>query len=164
MEQIIINYNTDCYSVVDSFVSSICDEYHIYNYYASIQIAVISAVENAFTCANNNDHDKSVILSCRRCNKGIRFSVINTHCNIDIDSSLGRIGSNENNHNLFLLKTLTDFMEFRQNGHELVLDFYVRGISTSVAQHRAKLISSFEDIRKSVLVDNVSSKCEFPII
>ncbi|MDY5968950.1 MAG: ATP-binding protein [Bacteroidales bacterium] len=143
METIKIQSDISQMRVVEDFVSNVCDERNVHNYFATIDTSVLQAVENAILHGNGGDGSKCVIVSCGSCKGGLFFSVQDEGCGFDwrqygempLEGSRG-LG-------LFMMRALSDKMEFSSNGSCVRLEFYVSGIDKAISSKRAACLQNF---------------------
>ena len=75
MERIVIQSNIANLVKVEQFLDTVCDTMNIHNYYATISVAVLQAVENAILHGNKSDESKSVYIKYSKCRGGIAFII-----------------------------------------------------------------------------------------
>lgn len=71
MEKLAIQSDMSNIVKVEDFVSRICSDKNINNYYATISMSVLQAVENAIIHGNNSDSTKIVTVISGECRGGV---------------------------------------------------------------------------------------------
>jgi len=132
---------------VERFVESICDEQNIYNnYYANILMSVIEAYTNAVEHGNRYDENKSVSILFSIESNGLVFSIQDEGNGFDIKSiqdptDLKNEGTE--GRGLFMINSLSDNVEFENNGSTLKLQFHIASINREVANKRTELFHQY---------------------
>ncbi len=149
MEHIVIQSSMDSIRQVEAYISNICDEYHVGNYFATISVAVLNAVSNAIIHGNKLDINKKVRLSCGHSHGGMFFEVEDQGDGFDYDC-YGDFPMEGKGEGLFLMKSLADNVEFLNNGSLVRLEFQIDGISATDSLERRSVMDKFY-AAKSVL-------------
>jgi serine/threonine-protein kinase RsbW len=123
-----INSNSDNLRLVERLIDDVCQIYNVdENCYGNILIAVTEAVNNAICHGNQNNPEKYVFIGFQSSNKQLTFSIKDEGPGFDfaslpdptdpsnIDKLSGR--------GVFLMKNLSDKIEFLNNGKEVALSF-----------------------------------------
>lgn len=132
MEQIEIQNGTNYQMIVDNFIRNICDDNHVYNYYATISVPVLQAVDSVMSHSSNH----KATLSFRHCREGLSFSL---QCELADFSS-----QSSNNDDIFLFaEALADKVCVSDNGHSLQMIFAIRGIDATEAARRVSVLEQF---------------------
>lgn len=143
MEKLAIQSDMSNIVKVEDFVSRICSDKNINNYYATISMSVLQAVENAIIHGNNSDSTKMVTVISGECRGGVFFEIHDEGCGFDW-KAYGEIpDSGVAGEGIFLMKVLSDNMQFLDSGRTVRLDFLVRGIDESVAARRSNALENY---------------------
>jgi len=132
---------------VERFVERICDEQNIYNnYYANILTSVIEAYTNAVEHGNQYDEHKKVNITFDTEANGLVFSIQDEGDGFDINSVQDPTDiKNEGTEGrgLFTIKSLSDQIEFENNGSTLKLSFHIASINWEIANKRTELFHKY---------------------
>ena len=118
--------------MIESFIDNAKEKFHLDDdIYGNIMIAVTEAVNNAITHGNNNNKSKNVHLSLSLDESMIKFVVKDERQGFNYDK-LPDPTSPENlekpgGRGIFLMKHLSDEVQFKENGRIVELSFYVNG-------------------------------------
>jgi serine/threonine-protein kinase RsbW len=121
---------TENIRMIESFIDNAKDKFHLDDdIYGNIMIAVTEAVNNAIKHGNSNDKAKNVYLSLALDQSMIKFVIKDEGTGFDY-GNLPDPTSPENlekpgGRGIFLMKHLSDEVEFKDDGREVVLSFYV---------------------------------------
>jgi len=114
--------------IVENLIDEICEQHKINeDHYGNILIALTEAVNNAIHHGNKADPKKTVVVSFESSSEEICFVVKDQgegfdHKNLPDPTSAENI-ENPNGRGIFLMKHLTDNLEFTDNGREVSLKF-----------------------------------------
>ena len=117
-------------SEVESLIDKVCAEHKINeDLYGNILIAITEGVNNAIAHGNNNDDSKSVSLEVSKTEKELLFSIVDEGPGFDFND-LPDPTSPENiekpdGRGIFLMKNLSDKIEFEHNGSKVNITFVV---------------------------------------
>jgi serine/threonine-protein kinase RsbW len=149
--------------IVESFIDGICDLFHIgFDYYGFIKTAVIEAVENAIVHGNSRDTSLRVYISCTQTKDGLLFSIKDEGRGYKVsdffDASRNySFKENTAGRGLFIIKTLSDNLDFNDKGSEIRLTFIVRGMNKEVSTQREEYLTDYQDNKskstKDILTD-----------
>lgn len=143
--------------LAERFVEEVCDMYNIFNtYFANINLAVTEAVENAIVHGNKGDITKKVRLEFESLNAGLVFRISDqgdgfdpslvSDPTIDDNSQAGR--------GLYLMRSLSDNLNFLNNGSTLELHFEIASINRETTLDRRRQLLSYMKGEKIQLNDN----------
>jgi serine/threonine-protein kinase RsbW len=116
--------------MIESFIDNAKEKFDLDDdIYGNIMIAVTEAVNNAIKHGNSNDRAKNVHLSLALDESMIKFIIKDEGIGFDY-GNLPDPTSPENlekpgGRGIFLMKHLSDEVEFKDKGREVVLSFYV---------------------------------------
>lgn len=139
MQNIELQSNNDFSNKLDAFICNSCDLIHISNYYATIEVPVMRAVEFVF----NSDPSISVNISYSFCNEGVSFKVESNKSifNSSNNSEFPQSGSLQEV--ILLCSLLSDNFEVSSDGKTLVMTFSVRGIDSHEAANRVRILEQY---------------------
>lgn len=127
-ENLKISSDTQNITLVERVIDDVCEAYKVNeDRYGNILIAVTEAVNNAIQHGNNNDPEKSVTITYSVDPSAITFSVSDEgngfdHINLPDPTAPENIDK-INGRGIFLMKNLSDNMQFDQNGKQVQLKF-----------------------------------------
>jgi serine/threonine-protein kinase RsbW len=116
--------------MIESFIDNAKERFHLDDdIYGNIMIAVTEAVNNAIKHGNSNDRSKNVMLSLSLEDSLIKFIVRDEGTGFDY-GNLPDPTSPENiekpgGRGIFLMKHLSDEVEFKERGRIVELSFYM---------------------------------------
>jgi serine/threonine-protein kinase RsbW len=121
---------TENIRMIESFIDNAKEKYHLNDdIYGNIMIAVTEAVNNAIKHGNNSDKSKNVHLSLFLNDSVIKFIVKDEGTGFNYDNlpdptapeNLEKPGGR----GIFLMKHLSDEVEFKDDGRIVELSFYM---------------------------------------
>ncbi|MFZ6010763.1 MAG: ATP-binding protein [Bacteroidota bacterium] len=121
---------TENIRMIESFIDNAKERFHLDDdIYGNIMIAVTEAVNNAIKHGNANDRGKNVLLSLSLEESMIKFIVKDEGTGFNYDKlpdptapeNLEKPGGR----GIFLMKHLSDEVEFKENGRVVELSFYM---------------------------------------
>ena len=121
---------TENIRMIESFIDNAKDKFHLDDdIYGNIMIAVTEAVNNAIKHGNNNNKSKNVHLSLSLQDSLLKFTVKDEGSGFNYDNlpdptapeNLEKPGGR----GIFLMKHLSDEVEFKDNGRVVELSFYM---------------------------------------
>ena len=135
-------------SKVEAFVEQLCDEFNIYNnYYSNILVAVTEAFTNAVQHGNRNDLTKIVTIKFNLAPAGLLFSIEDQGLGFNsdfipdptdirnLDAFAGR--------GIYLIKHLSDEVNFVNNGTKIEMLFKISSINQETSIKRADLFKDY---------------------
>ncbi len=143
MEQIIIQSDTNNIGRVEDFICNVCDEKNVHNYFATIDLAVLHAVENAVIHGNKSDASKRVTVSCDDCRGGVCFVVQDEGAGFDYQKYGGMPMGDDCGVGIFMINRLTDRVEYSDGGRCVRLEFNIMGVDKYLAAGRAMHLQDF---------------------
>lgn len=143
MESIVIQSDIVNMVLAENFVDAICDERHLDNYYATISVPVLKAVENAILFGSKNNSKSSVTLSCDYYRGGIVFTIqAPESCFAEIpNGDIPPAGSFQEA--MFLVGMLADEVKPSDDGCSLQIKFAIQGIKPEEAAQRIAVLEKF---------------------
>lgn len=142
-ETIVIQSNAEGLADVERFLAAFCDDNHIANYFATISVPVLQAVENAIVHGNLNNPSKKVIIEYGYRLGGIYFLVSDEGNGFDYTQYGNCPLNNEKGQGVFLMKSLADHIEFFNGGKSIRMDFDINGIEAIDALERIDTLQHF---------------------
>jgi len=146
-ENIVLKSDQLYINEVEQFVERICDEHNIYNsYYGNILTSVIEAYTNAVEHGNKFDSNKFVRITFKQEQQGLSFQIQDQGNGFDINKIPDPTDlSNEGveGRGIFMIKALSDQVDFEDNGRSIKLGFRISSINREVATKRADLFHNF---------------------
>ena len=143
MQTITIQSDKANLAQVETLLSRFCDENNIGNYFATISVAVLQAAENAIVHGNHSDPAKNVSVSYGYCNGGVFFEVSDEGEGFDADRYVDLPDTGTVGTGIFIIRSLADHVEFSRGGRSVRMEFFIRGIESSVASARAATLQKF---------------------
>ena len=116
--------------MIESFIDNSKDRFHLNeDLYGNIMIAVTEAVNNAIKHGCKNNSEKSVSLSLSLTDSAIKFRIEDGGVGFDFhnlpDPTAPENIEKPSGRGIFLMKHLSDEVEFLENGKVVELSFYV---------------------------------------
>jgi len=116
--------------IIESFIDNAKEKYHLNDdIYGNIMIAVTEAVNNAIKHGNKDNSSKNVFISLSLEEGMIKFKVQDEGTGFDFhqlpDPTLPENISRPGGRGIFLMKHLSDEVDFKENGKVVELSFYV---------------------------------------
>lgn len=125
---------------VEERVFHFCRECNVGNYYSTVSVAALQAVENAIVHGNGSDSTKSVTISLGTCGGGVFVEVSDEGHGFDY-SRYGSIDETSGQ-GIFIMKSLADRMSFSESGRKVRMEFDVNGIDPADALERASVLQA----------------------
>lgn len=148
MERIVIQSNVSNLVQIEQFLDTVCVNMNIHNYYATISMAVLQAVENAIVHGNKSDESKRVSIKCSKCRGGISFVVEDEGDGFDYKDYVGFPMESGVGEGVFLMKTLADSCVFSKGGRRVKLEFMIQGIEQARSLERVATLRRFFETKK----------------
>jgi serine/threonine-protein kinase RsbW len=128
---------------VEAFVEGICTDLNCYNYFGTISVAVLQAVENAIVHGNKRNPEKSVTIKFSRAKGGVSFTVEDEGKGFDYKSYTDLPTDTEQGTGIFLMNVLSDNCQFSNKGRCVKMLFKIQGIDAGYSMERANTLTSF---------------------
>ena len=117
---------------VESLIDQVCDELSLSeDYYGNILIAVTEAVNNAIIHGNKNEDTKIVKVDVSKINSSLILSVADQGDGFDFenlpDPTAPENLEKPDGRGIFLMKNLSDGVDFDSNGSKVSITFAVNG-------------------------------------
>ncbi len=135
---------------VVAFIENICDQHNIFNnYYGNIVTAISEAFINAVEHGNKNDSTKSVKIHFEVQDDGFAFCVSDEGEGFDSNNIADPTETESiSGTGIYLMKTLSDDIEFHDKGRTVCMKFLISSINKEVADNRVNKFKQF--IKKGV--------------
>lgn len=158
MKKHTLKINSDIHEIheVEKFVENVCDYYNISNlYYGNIIVAITEAVENAILHGNSGNKDKKVYIQFETKNKGVLFTIEDQGNGFDYknipDATDIKLNPDKKGTGVFLMKTLSDSMEFQEQGRKVLLFFNIASITPDVYSNRLQKLNQYTKQETKIL-------------
>ena len=127
-ENLKISSDTQNIRLVERVIDDVCEQYKVNeDRYGNILIAVTEAVNNAITHGNHSNPDKSVTIAYSINPNSITFSISDEGSGFDYknlpDPTAPENLDKVNGRGIFLMKNLSDNIQFDENGKQVQLKF-----------------------------------------
>ena len=127
---IVLSSTIDSLSKIESFIDDVCERYKFgMDNYGNILIALTEAVNNAITHGNKFDPTKNVDLHVETSDCGVLFIVKDEGDGFDFnnvpDPTLPQNIEKVDGRGVFLMKALSDTVDFENNGSVVKLNFFI---------------------------------------
>ncbi|MBR1850632.1 MAG: ATP-binding protein [Bacteroidales bacterium] len=143
MQSITIQSDTENLPQVEALLSHFCDQSRIDNYYATISVAVMQAVENAIVHGNLSQPDKQVTVCADYCPGGVCFVVSDQGQGFDHTRYTDLPQADNPGTGLFIMRSLADRVVFADGGRTVRLEFFILGIDSTRARSRSAVLQRF---------------------
>lgn len=147
MESLVIQSNRDNMPIVEHFLCNVCEQKHLNNYFATISVAVMQAVDNAIVHGNKCNESKQVQIQCGPCKGGIYFEVQDQGEGFNYDRGVASAVNEESGRGLCLINMLADSVSYNNEGRQLRMEFLISGIESSSAEKRSAVVAHFFQLR-----------------
>ena len=148
MKTLVLQSNKESLASVEDFLGVLCDEMHINNYYATISVPILHAVENAIVHGNNNDPQKKVLIHYGECRGGLSFAIEDEGNGFDYSDCGSLTGDTCSGEGLFLMKMLSDKLEFLNNGSTVRMEFAIGGVDAAHVHQRIATLNAYYKIEE----------------
>jgi serine/threonine-protein kinase RsbW len=130
---------------VVAFIENICDQHNIFNsYYGNIVTAITEAFINAVEHGNKNDSSKDVQIHFEVQNDGFAFCVSDEGEGFEINNIADPTESETmTGTGIYLMRTLSDDIEFHNNGRTACMKFLISSINKDIADARVNKYKQF---------------------
>lgn len=124
---------------LQAFIENICDRFNIQNtYFGNILVCLNEALANAIKHGNLNNKLKIVSIKMTHEKNSLNFIITHEGSPHDVDNLINSINPNTTK-GLFLIKTLSDFFEFQNEGKSLLLKFNITKNTEGPLNNRKKI-------------------------
>ncbi len=141
-EKLILESRPENISSIERFVEEICDYYNINDtYFGNILIALTEAFNNAVIHGNKGDASKKIHVVFESKPKGLSFTVSDEGAGYDPDEvpdplDLEIDDANKSGRGIFLIRSLSDKIEIKNDGSSVEMFFRISGIGHEAMKKR----------------------------
>jgi serine/threonine-protein kinase RsbW len=155
-QELIIGSSLENLNQVTAMVEEICDQYNINNtYFGNILVAVTEACRNAIIHGNQGNPEKKVTIRFESGPSGLKFSVRDEGPGFDFRAVPDPTESTDEEaataaKGLYLMRTLTDEIVFKENGSLIQFGFHISSINYQMSVERSRMLRSYyqPDVKK----------------
>ena len=153
-EKLILNSRPENISAIERFVEEVCDYYNINDtYFGNILIALTEAFNNALIHGNQNNPTKKIKVVFESKPKGLSFTVTDEGAGFDPEDvpdplDLEIDPSTETGRGLFLMRSLSDKMEIKEDGSCIEMFFRISGIGHEAMKKRITHFNEYYKTKK----------------
>ncbi len=132
---------------VEKLVEALADKYYLNDsYFANIMVALTEAFNNALTHGNHNDPSKQISIDFSLTDKEMIFEVRDEGEGFDHLLFLNTRHS-DNQRGIELIQSVSDKVEFSDNGRCISIHFNVASVNQSISQSRMSAFGQQTDAR-----------------
>ncbi len=143
MEMFTIQSDIALLPKVEDFVAHLCDEKNVHNYFATISMSVLHAVENAIVHGNASDVGKQVTICCGNCMGGFYFEVRDEGVGFNYRQFDDMPMDEDRGVGLFMMRSLADRVVYSNGGSTVRLEYLIAGIDKAMATERSSVLKRF---------------------
>ncbi len=141
-ETFVIQSDIAVLPAVEERLFHLCRECNIGNYYSTVSVAAMQAVENAIVHGNELDKAKKVKITFGTCRGGVFVEVADEGRGFNF-SSYGLLPTEDSvGEGIFVMKSLSDKMLYFDGGRRVRMEFVVSGIDPAEALERISVLQS----------------------
>ncbi|RLD39958.1 MAG: ATP-binding protein [Bacteroidetes bacterium] len=153
-EKLTLDSRPENISSVERFVEEICDYYNINDtYFGNILIALTEAFNNALIHGNNSDASRKIQIIFESKPKGLSFTVSDEGTGYNPDEvpdplDLDIDFNSQTSRGLFLIRSLSDKVEFNKEGSSVEMFFRISGIGHEAMKKRIGHFNEYFQTKK----------------
>jgi len=153
-EKLTLDSKPENISSIERFVEEICDYYNINDtYFGNILIALTESFNNALIHGNENDESRKIQVVFESKPKGLSFIVTDEGSGFDPDIvpdplDLEIDSSTQTGRGLFLIRSLSDKVEIKNEGRSIEMFFRISGIGHEAMKKRIGHFNEYFQTRK----------------
>jgi len=153
-EKLTLDSKPENISSIERFVEEICDYYNINDtYFGNILIALTESFNNALIHGNENDESRKIQVVFESKPKGLSFIVTDEGSGFDPDIvpdplDLEIDSSTQTGRGLFLIRSLSDKVEIKNEGSSIEMFFRISGIGHEAMKKRIGHFNEYFQTRK----------------
>lgn len=140
MRNIKIQSDTSYMNEVECLLDSIADEMNLGDNAAAVNMAVSQAIKNAIVHGNRCDKAKCVTLEYGQCTGGLFFEVSDEGDGFDFASYGTSVPQEGRGEGLFMIRMLSDKVDYFPERRCLRMEFLVNGIQPSISRERIEAL------------------------
>ncbi len=153
LKKLMIDSKLNNLYLAQQLVEEVCDEFNINNtYFGNISVAVMEAVKNAIIHGNKSSVDKQVTVYFARENASYIFVIKDKGEGFDYEDLPDPTDVDNNaftGTGIFLIKSLADKVEFKNNGNMIEISFFMNSINAALADDRANKLTAYRSNKTS---------------
>jgi serine/threonine-protein kinase RsbW len=151
LKELSINSTLTDINLVQQLIEDFCDEYNINNtYFGNISVTVNEAVKNAIIHGNQLNAEKKVNIIIGKDSTSFIFIISDNGKGFDFNKLPDPTDINNETFTgtgIYLIKSLADKVEFKNNGKTVEIYFYVVSINAALASERANKLTSYHSTK-----------------
>jgi len=153
-EKLTLDSRPENISSIERFVEEICDYYNINDtYFGNILIALTEAFNNALIHGNQSNPSKKITVVFESKPKGLSFTVTDEGGGFDPDVvpdplDLEIDASSKTGRGLFLIRSLSDKLEIKEEGSSIEMFFRISGIGHEAMKKRLTHFNEYFQTKK----------------
>ena len=140
-ESLIIQSNIVNLPYVEERLFHFCSECNVGNYYSTVSMAVLQAVERAISCDEELSKTDNILIEMGNCRGGVFFEVKGAAPVFVISETVAK-NNYPDDKSFFIIKSLSDRMFLSDDGKSIRLEFDVNGIDPADALERVSVVQS----------------------
>ncbi|HRS53092.1 MAG TPA: ATP-binding protein [Bacteroidales bacterium] len=152
IQELSINSIPENLRLVEKFIEEVCDYYNITDmYFGNILISITEAAANAIIHGNKCDANKKVNITVKFVKGGLLFTVEDEGEGFDYNNIPDPTEAEEEatvGRGLFVMRSLSDKIEFLNNGRTVVMMFEIAGLEEDKIQKRIDTISKYTELEQ----------------
>lgn len=136
---------------VERFIEEICDRFNLSNsYFGNISLALMEAVDNAIKHGNGGDEQKLIEIDFESKPGELVFKVKDQGAGFDdkvIEDPTEAVDEQdaERGRGIYMIKALTDDLNFYEHGSSVELIFRIKGIGIDLDRERKEMLRGYTD-------------------
>ncbi len=137
--------------LVEEFVDTICDEFHVSNnYFGNIIVAITEAVENAMIHGNKKNPEKNIFVTFEQKPAVLSFTIEDQgngfdYNNVTDPTDISKESNSNKGRGMYLIKSLADKVIFSDNGKKIELLFNISSINNELAINRINQFKKYSE-------------------
>ena len=141
---------------VEKLIEQICDEYNLNNnYLGCITVALTEAFANALEHGNKKNPEKQITITFEKSSTGVSFRIKDEGEGFDYKSIPDPKDDGKEKvfpgRGIFLIKTLSDNVNFVDPGNEIEIGFQISSINFETAVDRLKKFKDYSESTQKIV-------------
>lgn len=133
---------------VENLIEALADRFYLNDsYFANMMVALTEAFNNAMIHGNKNNAAKKVYISFSQTEKEMIFTVSDEGDGFDHNEFLGNTLAQESKRGLLLIQTVSDKVEFSDNGRSVSIHFNVASVQNDINRNRMSAFGSANNVK-----------------
>jgi serine/threonine-protein kinase RsbW len=146
-DSLILNSSSSELNKVEKLVEALADKYYLNDsYFANIMVALTEAFNNALIHGNRNDKEKKISIGFSVTEKEMIFDIRDEGDGFDhllfLNTKHG-----DNHRGIELIQSVSDKVEFTDNGRCISIHFNVASVNNNISQNRMSAFGQQIDAR-----------------